>query len=383
MPVPPPLAASTSTRCADKSQSPEAMQDGQRSKLSPKARVSPDVALVRFISALTEATSAQELKRAFVGFGALLSVPMYGFYSLEPGTQRIEHNVGINVSDAFVARYEDAMEFDPLIEASRTNRGAVYNLELMSSEEWRESVIYRRAYAVHSMQHVVEVPILGQGEVLGALHFAASDANRDVASTDLSVAEAIAEVLALSIVRIRRHARDNGELERALVALEITNTAVVWSGPSPVELRQNAAARRLLAEVVDGPRRLYDLLARPPSEGSFSRRGEVELVSGEPGVVHAHSTTMPSGRGLVTVLELQPEQASIRPQALAGLTPREAEIAALVVDGLSDREIAVDLILSHHTVSQHVRAIYRKLGVNSRVGLTRLLIAPPSPTRRN
>jgi hypothetical protein len=31
----------------------------------------------------------------------------------------------------------------------------------MSLEEWHESVIYRRAYVVHSMDHVVEVPIPG------------------------------------------------------------------------------------------------------------------------------------------------------------------------------------------------------------------------------
>ena len=48
----------------------------------------------------------------------------------------------------------------------------------------------------------------------------------------------------------------------------------------------------------------------------------------------------------------------------------------LVVDGLADREIAERLFLSHHTVSQYVKRIYRKLGVDSRVGLTRVLLAP-------
>jgi DNA-binding NarL/FixJ family response regulator len=60
---------------------------------------------------------------------------------------------------------------------------------------------------------------------------------------------------------------------------------------------------------------------------------------------------------------------------LAALTPREQEVAALVVDGLADREIAGSLHLSHHTVSQYVKRIYRKLGVDSRVALTRLLLA--------
>jgi DNA-binding CsgD family transcriptional regulator len=350
---------------------------------SEHAMESSKVALIRLTDALCGASSVEWLKRAFAGFGPLMSVPMFGFYALEPGSQRIEYNVGINVSDAFVARYEDAMEFDPLIEASRTTAGAVYNLDLMSLEEWHESVIYRRAYVVHSMDHVVEVPIPGAGETLGALHFAASEPERDMAGTDLRVAEAVAHILGLSITRLRRSERDQRELERALAALELTNTAVAWSGPSPADPpRLNAAARRLLGEVVEGFGHLYDLRARPPSDRAFSRRAEVELHGGERAVLHARSAPLRDA-GLVTVLELQPEHASIRREVLAGLTPREAEVAGLVVEGLADREIAERLILSHHTVSQHMRAIYRKLGVDSRVALTRLLIAPPTFARRN
>ena len=85
----------------------------------------------------------------------------------------------------------------------------------------------------------------------------------------------------------------------------------------------------------------------------------------------------------MTVLELQTERASIPQERLSALTPREADVAALVVEGLADREIAERLILSHHTVSQHVRSIYRKLDVGSRVALTRALIAPPPAARRD
>jgi DNA-binding CsgD family transcriptional regulator len=59
---------------------------------------------------------------------------------------------------------------------------------------------------------------------------------------------------------------------------------------------------------------------------------------------------------------------------MVALTPREREVAALVVDGLADREIADRLYLSRHTVSQYVKRIYRKLDVDSRVALTRLLL---------
>jgi two-component system response regulator DevR len=78
--------------------------------------------------------------------------------------------------------------------------------------------------------------------------------------------------------------------------------------------------------------------------------------------------------GVVAVLELRREQPGIPPGALAPLTQREAEVAVLIAEGLADREIAQRLYLSHHTVSQYVKRIYRKLDVDGRVGLTRLLL---------
>ena len=49
-----------------------------------------------------------------------------------------------------------------------------------------------------------------------------------------------------------------------------------------------------------------------------------------------------------------------------GLTPREREVAALIVRGRMNREIAQALVLSERTVDSHVRNIMGKLEVNSR-----------------
>jgi DNA-binding CsgD family transcriptional regulator len=57
------------------------------------------------------------------------------------------------------------------------------------------------------------------------------------------------------------------------------------------------------------------------------------------------------------------------------LTEAEYSVTELVADGLTNREVAVGLFLSPHTVDSHLRHIFRKLDINSRVDLVRMVTA--------
>jgi DNA-binding CsgD family transcriptional regulator len=54
------------------------------------------------------------------------------------------------------------------------------------------------------------------------------------------------------------------------------------------------------------------------------------------------------------------------------MTKSELAVAELVAHGLTNREVAEQLFVSPHTVNTHLRRVFAKLQVNSRVDLTRL-----------
>lgn len=60
------------------------------------------------------------------------------------------------------------------------------------------------------------------------------------------------------------------------------------------------------------------------------------------------------------------------------LTETEHAVAELVAEGLSNQKVATRMFLSRHTVDFHLRHIFRKLGIDSRVVLTRLALEQAS-----
>ena len=58
--------------------------------------------------------------------------------------------------------------------------------------------------------------------------------------------------------------------------------------------------------------------------------------------------------------------AAVPGTAVTVLTPRELDVLKLVAQGLSNPDIARQLVLSEHTVHRHLANILRKLGLSSR-----------------
>ena len=71
------------------------------------------------------------------------------------------------------------------------------------------------------------------------------------------------------------------------------------------------------------------------------------------------------------------------------MTPAESQIAALVAEGMTNKDIAASLFLSPKTIEFHLGRIYRKLDIHSRTQLARAVLlehvrrlVPPGQRRR-
>lgn len=92
--------------------------------------------------------------------------------------------------------------------------------------------------------------------------------------------------------------------------------------------------------------------------------------------LHASLTEPTPGRPSQTVIVIapcEPEELARLNVASYGLTPREEELVKLVARGLATREISGALFISEHTVHNHLRSIFEKVGVHSRRELVRRL----------
>ncbi len=96
-------------------------------------------------------------------------------------------------------------------------------------------------------------------------------------------------------------------------------------------------------------------------------RGYLSKVLTGPEIVAALERVM---RGEIVILpgdnETSVDGAGDWPGRSAGLTPREAEVLALITQGLSNQDIATRAFLSINSVKTYIRSAYRKIDVTSR-----------------
>jgi DNA-binding CsgD family transcriptional regulator len=94
-------------------------------------------------------------------------------------------------------------------------------------------------------------------------------------------------------------------------------------------------------------------------------------------VLHASCLDSPTGGGGVAVVIESAKSAEVAPIIIEayGLSPRERDVLGAIARGSSTPHIAAELFLSAHTVRDHIKSVFEKVGVRSRSELVAKLFA--------
>ncbi len=168
-----------------------------------------------------------------------------------------------------------------------------------------------------------------------------------------------------------------GDVEQALESVGVPSYVLDETG---VVRWINAAAERLLGDVrgrqltsvvaPEDSRRARELFSRKLLGTAPATDASAVLVStaGSRVPVEISSVPLRSGERVVGVFGLFEERPDDRPKAPhPHLTPRQVEVLRLLEQGRSTKQIAAELHLSTETVRNHIRRLFRALGVNSRL----------------
>lgn len=199
-----------------------------------------------------------------------------------------------------------------------------------------------------------------------------------IADDQMMVRDGLATLLSaqpdIDVVGQAADGREAVELARALVP-----DVVVMDVRMPV-LDGIAATAQLLGDPphTDGPRVLvlttfdvddhvYDALAAGASGFLLKDAPTADLITAVRVVAGGEALLAPSvTRRLIADFARRRRARSFRPDAAGALTPRELDVLRQVARGLSNAEIAAELVLAEQTVKSHVGRILMKLGLRDR-----------------
>jgi PAS domain S-box-containing protein len=168
-----------------------------------------------------------------------------------------------------------------------------------------------------------------------------------------------------------------GDIEQALEGVGVpsyvldTSGIVRWINPAAERLVGDVRGRHFRSVVApEDSGRARELFSRKVLGTSPATDAAAVLIStaGRRVAVEISAVPLRSGERVVGVfglIEGLPDDRQVAP--LPQLTPRQGEVLRLLEQGRSTKQIAADLHLSTETVRNHIRRLFRALGVNSRL----------------
>jgi DNA-binding CsgD family transcriptional regulator len=232
------------------------------------------------------------------------------------------------------------------------------------------SARYRDLLEPSGIPHELRAAFVARGRVWGAVHVARRESSGAFTQRDAGVLAQVAPAIAAGIrgsLRFDAARRVSGTEAPGLVVLDDAGEVELITPPArPLLATLGSEAPDL--ERGELPSAVLALASFLGGAGAATEVGHVVTVPGREGWITLHASKPdPAGERVAIVIEAAtgPRAATVRLEA-HGATAREREVATLIARGLTNPEIAETLVLSPHTVQDHVKSLFEKLDVSSR-----------------
>jgi len=233
------------------------------------------------------------------------------------------------------------------------------------------SARYRDLLEPSGIPHELRAAFVIRGRVWGAVHIARRAQSGAFTRQDADALARVASAIANGIrASLRFDAARRGSSTEApgLIVVDATNAVELITPPARALL--DALGSNALA-YADGSLPATVLALASHVRGGAHRAGvesNVVTVPSPSGWITLHASQPSAGDGRVAIViepASGPQSATLRLE-INGVSAREREVATLLASGLSNADIAATLVLSPHTVQDHIKSLFEKLGVASR-----------------
>jgi DNA-binding NarL/FixJ family response regulator len=272
-----------------------------------------------------------------------------------------------------MARSEYLIEDFNTFASLARRRVPVSSLDQATGGRPERSTRYRDLLVPSDIPYELRAAFVLRGRAWGAVHIARRESSGPFTDADAKMLAQVTSAIAQAIRgSLRFDAARRGEHPEApgLVVLDADNTVELVTPPAHellAAMRSDATARSETAPPV-AVLGLASFVRGGDRHDAAARRSQVTLPSAIGWItLHASLPAGPRSGRVAVVLERAtgPQSATLRLE-VSGVTSREREVATLLAGGLSNTEIAQTLVLSPHTVQDHIKSLYGKLDVSSR-----------------
>lgn len=247
-------------------------------------------------------------------------------------------------------------------------RVPVGTLEQATRGDLARSARYRDLLAPSGIPHELRAVFMIRGRAWGAVHIARSAESGPFAQADVDALARAAGPIAQGIrgsLRFEAARRESGADAPGLVVLDPAGQVELIT-PAARDLLAALGADSLAYGEGKLPASVMSLASFARADGDSGSK--VVTVPSREGWLTLHATRPDPGDDRVAIViesASGPRSATVRLEA-HGATAREREVATLLARGLTNPVIAEALVLSPHTVQDHIKSLFEKLDVGSR-----------------